>query len=114
MGIIQIPNPAYAIAIATTSQATFQAAIAHHGNVPSNPDPVPISVIISPQQLITITANILPTNDAPNFADPMGEFFRILELEFFVKSFEKILQFAIFSRQKKGNPQDALHEASQA
>ncbi len=30
----------------------------------------------------------------------MGEFFRVLELEFLVKGFEKILQFATFSRQK--------------
>jgi endonuclease III-like uncharacterized protein len=30
----------------------------------------------------------------------VGEFFRILELEFSVKSFEKILQLATFSRQK--------------
>jgi hypothetical protein len=30
----------------------------------------------------------------------MGEFFRVLELEFLVKSCEKILQLATFSRQK--------------
>jgi hypothetical protein len=100
LGVTQIPNPAYAIAIATASQAALQAAITHHGTVPNNPDPVPTSVNLSPQQLIVVTANIPPTTDAPTFADPVGEFFRILELEFIVKSSEKILQLATFSRQK--------------
>jgi hypothetical protein len=59
--------------------------------MPNNPDPVPTSVNIFPQQLIVAIANIPPTIDAPAFADPVGEFFRILELEFPVKSFEKIL-----------------------
>jgi len=68
--------------------------------VPNNPDPVPTSVNLSPQQLIAATANIPPTTDAPAFADPVGEFFRILELEFPVKSFENFLQLATFSRQK--------------
>ncbi len=36
----------------------------------------------------------------PTFADPVGEFFRVLELEFLVKSSKKILQLATFSRQK--------------
>ncbi len=96
MGVTQIPNPTYAIAIATA----FQVAIAHHGTVPNNPDPVPTSVNLSPQQLIAAIANIPPTIDAPAFADRVGEFFRILELEFPVKSSEKILQLATFSRQK--------------
>jgi hypothetical protein len=96
LGVAQAPNPAYAIAIATTSQA----AIAHHGTVPNNPDPIPTSVNLSLQQLIVATANIPPTTDAPAFVDPVGEFFRILELEFPVKSFEKILQLATFPRQK--------------
>jgi hypothetical protein len=30
----------------------------------------------------------------------MGEFFRVLELEFPVRNFENFLQFATFSRQK--------------
>ncbi len=30
----------------------------------------------------------------------MGEFFQVLELEFLVKSFEKIMQLTTFSRQK--------------
>jgi len=94
LGVTQIPNPAYAIAIATASQA----AIAHHGTVPNNPDPVPTSINLSPQQLIAATANIPPTTDAPTFADPVGEFCRILELEFPVKSSEKILQLATFFR----------------
>jgi hypothetical protein len=100
LGVTQIPNPAYAIAITTTSQATLQAAIAHHGTVPNNPNPVPTSVNLSPQQLIAATANIPPTTNAPAFADPMGEFFRILELEFPVKSSEIFLQLATFFRQK--------------
>ncbi len=100
LGVTQIPNLAYATAIATTSQATLQAAIAYHGTVPDNPDLVPTSVNLSPQQLIVATVNIPPTTDAPTFADPVGEFFRVLELEFPIKSFEKILQLATFSRQK--------------
>ncbi len=36
LGITQIPDPDYAIAIATTSQATLQATITHHGIVPNN------------------------------------------------------------------------------
>jgi len=68
--------------------------------MPNNPDPVPTSVNLSPQQLIVTTANIPPTTDALAFANPVGEIFQILELEFLVKSFEKILQLATFSRQK--------------
>jgi hypothetical protein len=97
LGVTQAPNPAYAIAIATASQAALQATIAHHGTVPNNPDSVPTSVNLSPQQLITATANIPLTTNAPAFVDPMGEFFRILELEFLVKSSEKIIQLATFS-----------------
>jgi hypothetical protein len=91
LGVIQIPNPAYATVIATASQATLQAAIAHHGTVPNNLDPIPTSVNIYPQQLIVVTANIRPTINALAFADSVGEFFRVLELEFSIKSFEKIL-----------------------
>jgi hypothetical protein len=36
--IFQIPDLAYAITIATASQATLQATIAHHETVPNNPD----------------------------------------------------------------------------
>jgi len=75
LGVTQAPNPAYAIAITTACQATLQAAIAHHGTVPNNPDPIPTSVNLSPQQLIVATANIPPTIDAPAFVDPVGEFF---------------------------------------
>jgi hypothetical protein len=91
LGVTQIPNLAYAIAITTTFQATLQIAIAHHEIMPNNPNPVPTSVNHSPQQLIDVTVNIPPTIDAPAFADPVGEFFRILELEFPMKSFEKKL-----------------------
>ncbi len=40
------------------------------------------------------------TIDAPAFANPVGEFFRVFGLEFSVKSYEKIPQLATFSRQK--------------
>jgi hypothetical protein len=56
--------------------------------LPNNPNPVPISLNLSPQQLIVAIANILPTIDALAFVDPVGEFFRVLELEFPVKSSE--------------------------
>jgi hypothetical protein len=68
--------------------------------MPNNPDPVPTSVNLSPQQLIATTANIPPTIDAPAFADIIGEFFRVLELKFSMKSSEKNLQLATFYRQK--------------
>jgi hypothetical protein len=104
LGVTQAPNPTYAIAIAIAiaiaSQAALQAAIAHHGTMPNNPDSVPTSVNLSPQQLIVAIANIPPTTDVPAFVDPVGEFFRILELEFPIKSSEKILQLATFSWQK--------------
>ncbi len=45
LGITQIPNLAYATAIATTSQA----AIAHHWIVPNNPNLVPTLINLSPQ-----------------------------------------------------------------
>ncbi len=59
--------------------------------MPNNPDLVPISVNLSLQQFIVTTANIPPTIDAPTFADPVGKFFRVFELEFPVKNSEKIL-----------------------
>jgi hypothetical protein len=91
LGVTQIPNPAYAAAIATASQAALQAAIAQHGTVLNNPAPPPTSVALTPQQLATATANVTPTIDSSTFSDPVGEFFRVLELEFPVKSSEKIL-----------------------
>jgi hypothetical protein len=100
LGVTQIPNPAYATAITIASQVALQAIIAHHGTMPNNPSPVPISVNLSPQQFIVATANILPTTDAPTFTDPLGEFFQAFELEFPIKSSEKFLQLATFSWQK--------------
>ncbi len=91
LGITQIPNPAFATAITTISQVTLQAAIAHHGIVPNNPNPIPTSINLFLQQLIVAIANNPPTINAPAFTDPMGEFFWVLELEFSVKSSEKIL-----------------------
>jgi hypothetical protein len=64
LGVNQIPNLAYATTIATTFQAALQVAIAHHGNVPNNPNPIPISINLSPQQLNGNTVNNPPTNDA--------------------------------------------------
>jgi hypothetical protein len=100
LGIAQIPNLTYATAITIALQATLQATIAHHGTMPNNLDLVPTSVNFSLQQLIVTTANIPPTIDAPTFINQVGEFFQILELKFPVKSSEKILQLATFSRQK--------------
>jgi hypothetical protein len=60
LGIIQIPNPAYATTIATASQTALQAAIAHHGIMPNNPNPVPTLVNFSPQQLISLPQTFLP------------------------------------------------------
>jgi hypothetical protein len=67
--------------------------------VPNNPDLLPISINLSPQQLIVTTANNPPTINAPAFANPMGDFFRILEVEFSIKSSEKILQLTTLSWQ---------------
>jgi hypothetical protein len=61
---------------------------------------VPTSINLSPQQLIATTANIPPSIDAPALVDLVGEFFQVLELEFPIKNFEKILQLASFFRQK--------------
>jgi hypothetical protein len=40
LGVTQIPNSTYTIAIATASQAALQIAIAHHGIMLNNPNPV--------------------------------------------------------------------------
>jgi hypothetical protein len=65
--------------------------------MPNNPDPIPTLINLSFQQLITVRANILPTIDALAFVDLAGAFFQVLELEFPIKSFLKILQLATFS-----------------
>jgi hypothetical protein len=75
----------------------FKPAITHHGTMPNNPDSVPTSINFSPQQLIVTTANIPPTINAPTFADPVREFFQVLELEFSIKSSGHV---ATFFRQK--------------
>jgi hypothetical protein len=49
LGVTQIPNLVYATAIATSFQAALQAAIAHHGSMPNNPDLVLPLVILFPQ-----------------------------------------------------------------
>jgi hypothetical protein len=78
LGIIQIPNQAYATTIATASQVALQATIAHHGTMPNNPNSISISVNLSSQQLIVVTANIPLTIDAPTFVDPVGNSFKFL------------------------------------
>jgi hypothetical protein len=60
LGVTQIANPPYATIIAIASQPTLQATITHHGTVPNNPNMVPTSINLFPQQLITATANIPP------------------------------------------------------
>ncbi len=97
---LEPPNLAYAATITTASQAALQAAIAHHGTVPNNPNLIATSVNISPQQLIATIANNLPTIDAPAFADPVGEFFRVLKLEFLFNSSEIFLPLTTFFQQK--------------
>jgi hypothetical protein len=81
-------------------KAALQAAIAHHRIMPNNLDLIPILVNFSPQQLITTSTNIPPTMNAPAFADPVGEFFRVLKLEFSIKTSETFLQLATFFWQK--------------
>ncbi len=75
LGVIQIRNPTYATTIVIAFQATLQATIAHHGNVPNNPNPIPIVINLSPQQFIVVIANNPRTINALAFADPVGEFF---------------------------------------
>jgi hypothetical protein len=60
LGVTQIPNPAYAITIATTSQVAQQATIAHHGTLPNNPNPVPTSINLSFQRFILLPQTFLP------------------------------------------------------
>jgi hypothetical protein len=43
--------------------------------MPNNPDPIPTSINLFPQQLIIVTTNIPSPIDALAFVDPMGEFF---------------------------------------
>jgi hypothetical protein len=47
LGVTQIPNQAYAIAIAIPSQAALQAGIPHHGTMPNNPNLVPTLINLS-------------------------------------------------------------------
>jgi len=68
--------------------------------MPNNPNSILTLINISPQQFIVVTTNILPTIDALAFANPVGEFFQVLGLEFSVKSSENFLQFTTFSQQK--------------
>ncbi len=49
VGVTQIRNLAYAIAITTASYVTLQVTITHHGTMPDNPNLVPILINLSPQ-----------------------------------------------------------------
>jgi hypothetical protein len=100
LGVTQIPNLAYATTIATTSQAALQAAIAHHGTMPNNPNPVLISINLSPQQLIVALQTFFPPSMHQLFTDLVGEFFQVLQLEFPIKISKKNLQLTTFSWQK--------------
>ncbi len=97
LGVTQILNPTYATTIITASQVALQTTIAHHETVPNNLDPVLTSLNLSLQQLIIATTNNPPTIDALTFADPMGEFFRVLKLKFPVKNSKFFFEFAIVS-----------------
>ncbi len=66
--------------------------------MPNNLDSVPTLINLSLQQLIVVIANIPPTINALAFVDPVKEFFRVFELEFLVKSLEKILHLTTFSQ----------------
>ncbi len=59
LGITQIPNLAYATTIIIASQVALQVTIAHHGTMPNNPNMVPTSINLSPQEFITSTTNNL-------------------------------------------------------
>jgi hypothetical protein len=59
--------------------------------MPNNPDPVPILINLSPIQLIIVSVNNPLTIGLPSFVNLVGEFFRVLDLEFFIKSCEKVL-----------------------
>jgi hypothetical protein len=50
--------------------------------MPNNPNAIPTSVNLSPQQFIVAIANIPPTIDAPTLTNQVGEFFYVLELKF--------------------------------
>jgi hypothetical protein len=89
LGVTQIPNLTYAIAIASAFQAALQVAITHHGTMPNNLDLVLTSINLSLQQFIAITVNILPTIDATTFVNPVREFFRVLEQNFRLKVLKK-------------------------
>jgi hypothetical protein len=65
--------------------------------MPNNLDSILTSVNLFLQQLIVATTNSPPTISAPAFVNLVREFFRVLELEFLVKSFQKIPQLATFS-----------------
>jgi hypothetical protein len=49
LGVIHIPNPAYATTIATAFQIALQAAIVHHETMLNNPNLVPTSINFSLQ-----------------------------------------------------------------
>jgi hypothetical protein len=58
--------------------------------MPNNPDPVPTSVNLFPQQLIVATPNIPITINAPAFVDPVGNSFEFLSWNFQLRVLKKI------------------------
>jgi hypothetical protein len=78
LGIIQISNPAYAIAIVTALQAALQAAIAHHGTMSNNPNLVPTLVNFFLQQFITVTQTFFPPSMCQLLLIQWGNSFKFL------------------------------------
>jgi hypothetical protein len=82
LGVTQIPNSAYATTIATTSQAALQVTIAHHGTMPNNPNPVPTSLNLFPQQFILLPQTFLPPSMHKLLLSQWGNFFKFLSWNF--------------------------------
>jgi hypothetical protein len=68
--------------------------------MPNNSDSILILVNLYVQQFIIVIANILPTIDALAFANPMGEFFQVIEMEFRAKVLKKFYNLPPFFDKK--------------
>jgi hypothetical protein len=82
LGITQIPNPTYAIAITTASQVALQIAIVHHGTMPNNPNPIPTPVNIFPQQPLLLPQTFLPPSMSQLLLIQWGNSFKLLSWNF--------------------------------
>jgi len=60
LGVIRTPNPDYATAIITTSQAALRSAITHHVIVPNNPDSIPTSITFLLNNSLLLLQTFLP------------------------------------------------------